>query len=766
MATSDVFRAFRERVDRYRLQEMIGEGGMGCVFMAADERLGRRVAIKVLSDDLATASRRLRFEREVSVTTRLTHPHIVPTFDFGEIDGSLYYVMPYVEGDTLAERLATEGSLPVDQVRRTATELASALDYAHEQGVVHRDVKPSNVLLSNGGAMLSDFGVARVIDGDNADLTEAGVAVGTVRYMSPEQIDGRSVPASDQYSLACLIYEMLAGEAPYEGEDSRSIMSQHQLAPIPSVREVRPEVGTPFDAALRRAMSKVPADRFHSMQSFAEALGETGARSGGQVLTRLSEEFTGELAVAVLPFEHGTEADEASLAAGMTDALSSALSRLRLLRVASRLSVEALLRQGQDPMTLGERLGVSLLLRGALRSMGGKIRIDVDFVQAADGYNLWSESIEGSADEIFGVQERMARRVVRQLRRRLSENVSSVYIQRGTDVVGAYHRYLRGRHAWSQRSEDGFREAIAHFEAALLQDPDYALAYSGLCDCHLAFSQFQILPGNLVLPQAERAGRRAIELAPDIADVAVSWAHVCELYRWNPAEAEHYYRRAIEINPTHANAHAWLADMLLLLDRSEEAFELSAKARSLEPFSTPILNQHATLLYRSRDFDAAEQCFRTVLADSPAFLMAHLFLGFTLCELDRAGEALQRAQTLALKAPDLPIVQLAIAYSAGRAGESAIASTALDRLDGLGRRVYVPASFQVIARGGIGDVEGALPWLERSFHERSLLMIIMDHEPYMDPLRSREAFLRTRERVGFFDPAARGTATSDTTEDV
>src|SRR6266699_3372916 len=355
--------------ERYAIDRELGRGGMATVYVAQDRRHGREVAVKVLRPDVAAAIGAERFLREITIAARLTHPNVLPLIDSGQAAGSLYYVMPYVRGESLRQRLAREGPLPLRDALRIAHELGAGLDYAHREGFIHRDVKPENVLLADGHAVIADFGIARAIcqscDGDN--VTEVGLTIGTPEYMSPEQaagdrdLDGRS----DVYSLACVIYETLAGEPPFGGASARAVMAKHLSEPPPPLRARRPDAPAAVEQALARALGKDPADRFASVAEFVAALEATHAADAAPTLVGKTR------SLAVLPFVNGSaDPENEYLCDGVTDELINALTKVEGLRIASRTSVFALKGKPQDIRAIGALLGVSAVLEGTVRKAG------------------------------------------------------------------------------------------------------------------------------------------------------------------------------------------------------------------------------------------------------------------------------------------------------------------------------------------------------------------------------------------------------------
>src|SRR2546422_1471250 len=399
--------------DRYTVDRVLGRGGMATVYVAEDLRHSRQVAIKVLRPDVAAAIGAERFLREITIAARLTHPHVLPLIDSGQAAGSLYYVMPYVRGETLRQRLVREQRLPLKDALGIARELGAGLDYAHREGFVHRDVKPENVLLADGHAVLADFGIARAIcQAGGEHVTEVGLAIGTPEYMSPEQaagdreLDGRC----DVYALACVIYEMLAGEPPFSGGSARAIVAKHLSEPPPPLRARRPDAPAAVEQALARALAKDPADRFASVAEFATALEESRPAAAPAIVGKTRS-------IAVLPFVNASaDPENEYLCDGVTDELINALTKVEGLRIASRTSVFALKGKPQDIRAIGALLGVSAVIAGTVRKSGDRLRITVQLAAADGGRTLWSERYDRRLDDVFAVHDEIARTIVSTLR--------------------------------------------------------------------------------------------------------------------------------------------------------------------------------------------------------------------------------------------------------------------------------------------------------------------------------------------------------------
>jgi serine/threonine-protein kinase len=397
--------------DRYVVRGELGRGGMATVYLADDLRHGRQVAVKILRPELGTILGPDRFTREIRIAAALNHPHILPLYDSGEAAGRLFYVMPYVRGGSLRQRLETDGRLPVPEAVEIVRQAAAALDHAHHHSLIHRDIKPENILLHEGEAMVTDFGIALAADAAPGDrLTNTGLLVGTPEYMSPEQAAGeRSLDArSDVYSLGCVLYELLAGAAPHSGPSPKSLIARRFTEPAPRVRRVRPEVATALDEAIARSLAPDPADRFPTAAAFADAL------AGRATPVRESRPPS----VAVLPFVNlSPDPENEFFADGITEDLIAQLSKIRSLRVISRGSVMRFKHREQSLREIGVALDVGTLIDGSVRRAGSRVRIVAQLLDADSDRHLWSETYDRELTDIFAIQSDVALRIAGRWRR-------------------------------------------------------------------------------------------------------------------------------------------------------------------------------------------------------------------------------------------------------------------------------------------------------------------------------------------------------------
>src|SRR5438034_2782706 len=455
---------------RYVIERELGSGGMATVYLAHDVKHHRRVAVKVLRPEVAAALGPDRFLREVEIAARLNHPHILALYDSGKANGFLFYVMPYVAGESLRHRLAREKQLPVEEALGITRDIASALGHAHAQNVIHRDVKPENILLYEGEAMVADFGIALAVSAAAGErLTEIGLAVGTPEYMSPEQALGeRELDArSDVYSLGCVLYELLAGEPPYTGRTAQAILAKRFADPVPTVRRLRSAIPTGVEQALMKALARAPAGRFASAGAFGDAL---GAAAAGRPRTP---------SVAVLPFlSLSADPENEYFADGVTEDVIAQLSKVGALQVISRTSVMPFKKREHGLREIAATLQVATLLEGSVRRAGDRVRIVAQLIDAETDQHLWAETYDRQLTDIFVIQSDVALRIAGALEAELTAD-ERTQIRRGpTTDLQAYQLYLKGRHCFFRFTQEGIRKGIEYFPQAIVKDPSYGLAHT------------------------------------------------------------------------------------------------------------------------------------------------------------------------------------------------------------------------------------------------------------------------------------------------
>ena len=745
------------RVGPYEVISLLGEGGMGQVYRGKDPRLGREIAIKVLARDSSQDSDAVaRLEREARAIAALSHPNIVAVHDVGRERGDFYVVTELLEGRTLRDQIKNE-PMTWRRAVEIGAEVAEGLAAAHAKSIVHRDLKPENVFITaDGRVKILDFGLAQtdplLSERDESQIptskwfqTHPGTVIGTLGYMSPEQLRGETVDASaDIFSLGCILFEMVTARRPFHRESGAATIAAILKDELPRdslTSSVPPE----FQRIIEGCVEKTPSMRFQSARDLAltlRAIGSSAAMEKVDLIRKITRRRTKSIdSIAVLPLANATNDPQAEyLTDGITEGIINRLSQLPKLKVMARSTVFRYRNRDADALAIGRELRVRAVLTGVVKQVGDRLQIAVELVDSTDGSQLWGETYTRALADLAKLPDEMSREIAEKLRVRLTGAEKKKLRRRSTENTEAYQLYLKGRYQWNKRTEDGIRRGIALFREAIESDPSFASAYAGLADCFITLTTNIPLPPHETMPKAKAAAMKAIEIDDNLADAWASLGAVRWWFEWDWEGSEAAYRRAIELNPNYALAHDGYAMFLSARGRFDEAIEQFTKASELDPLSLSIAVHSGWPYYFGRDYESAIRRYRKALDLDENFIPAHGWLGMALGQQQRYSEAID-AFHRALEVDRISILTAMLTHTHAIAGNRDEALSLLTQLEYERKNRYISPYDIAIAHAGLGDKASALSQLRAAVEDRSAWMVFLGVDPRLDGLREEPEFL-------------------------
>ena len=761
------------RLGPYEILAPLGAGGMGEVYRARDSRLGREVAVKILPPHLSADPQALaRFEREAGIVAALSHPNIVVLFDIGSDHGVSYAVTELLEGETLRSRLR-RGALPHQEAAEIGAAIAEGLAAVHSRGIVHRDLKPENIFLTSAGRIkILDFGLAQPPPVDPAGApdvtrTDPGVLMGTIGYMSPEQVQGRPLDsASDMFSLGCVLYEMLSGRrafaCPSPAETLAAILKEEppRLA----------QISAGFDNLIARCLAKRPHERLRAAGDLALALRDIASPRSSPVsakirLIRRAAVFLIVLlalaaylfffrsrpidSIAVLPFDNATtNPDTEYLSEGITESIIRNLSTVPRLRVVPRSTVFRYKGRNPDPQKAGQELNARAVLTGRVLERGGNLIVTAELVDVSASSQIWGEQYNRKLSDVLSLEEEISKEIAGKLRLRLSGNEQKHLTRRYTENTEAYQLYLKGRYHWNKRTPQGYSRATDYFQQAIDKDPAYALAYAGLADSYSLVAWYGLATPKESYGKARASAARALALDESLPEAHVAFATPKQFLEWDWAGAEKHFRRALDLNPGYAVGHQRYGNYLRIQRKLDQAVAEVRRSLELDPLNIAANVQLGLDLYLSRQYDQAIEQYHKTLELDANFAVGHLLLGMAYDQKAMYAPAIASLQKAVSLFEGEPIATAMLTRAYAASGAMASTRELLSELNRIRNHRYVSAYLFALIHVGLGEKEQAWQWLERAFEERSAwLADRVTVDPMLDPLRADPRFAALLRRM-------------------
>lgn len=732
---------------RYQIIEELGKGGMGRVYKALDKEVHEKVAIKLIKPEIAADKKTIdRFRNELKFSRKISHKNVCRMYDLNKEEDSYYITMEYVDGEDLKSMIRMMGQLTIKKAISIAEQMCAGLTEAHRLGVVHRDLKPQNVMIDKeGNTRIMDFGIARSIEAKG--ITDEGIIVGTPEYMAPEQVEGKGIDhRSDIYSIGIILYEMVTGKVPFEGHTPLSIAMKHMTEKPQEPREINDQIPADLSRVILKCVEKKKENRFMKVDEILLDLKNIGL---GKPAVEKAKEMAWKNSIAVLPFtDLSPKKDQEYFCDGLAEEIINALNKIKDLRVVARTSAFSFKGKELDIRKIGKQLNVDTILDGSVRKAGNRLRITAQLINIIGDFHLWSEKYDRDMEDIFAIQDDISQAIVSKLKIELIGDERALLTKRYTENLKAYHLYLKGRHFWNKRTKQSLKQSIGYFEQAIKIDPEYALAYTGLADAYNILGSYEMLPPLEAYPKAKEAAMRALEIDDTLAEAYTSLARVKNRFDWDWSGSEEYFKKAIELNSSYPMGHSWYSILLRSLGRFDEALTIINKALELDPLSLPINTTIGSIFYFAQKYDQAIiQCKKALELD-PNFTWAHAILASAYLQkflFEKAIAEFKKAVFLS-KASTWYVAELAHAYAV--TGDKNKALNSLDKLLEQSKREYVPVAEIAMIYTGLNNKEKAIEWLEKAFIERSDKLVNLNVEPRLGNLRSEPKFKALLKKMG------------------
>jgi serine/threonine protein kinase/tetratricopeptide (TPR) repeat protein len=771
---------------RYQVIEELGKGGMGKVYRVLDKKLKEEVALKLIKPEIASDKETIeRFGNELKLARRISHRNIGRMYELMEDEGTHFITMEYITGEDLKSFIRRARQLTVGTAVAIAKQVSEGLSEAHRLGVVHRDLKPSNIMIDKeGNARIMDFGIARSLKGKG--ITESGVIIGTPEYMSPEQVDGKEADErSDIYSLGSILYEMVTGRVPFEGDTPLAIAVKHKTETPRDPKLVNAQIPEDLSRVILRCLEKDKGKRYKNadelrldLEKIEKGLPTTASEMPKRkpltsreitVTFRLKKLFLpavviivlalaavllwqialkkgpappapAQQSVAVLPFiDLSPQKDHEWLSDGISEALINALSRLKDLRVPARSSSFFFREKKSDIQEIGRMLKVENVLEGSVQVAGDMLRITAELISVKDGYQLWSDKFDRRLEDVFAIQDEIAREIIKALKVRLLGEEEVQLGKKYTENMEAYNFYLQGRYFWNKRTEEDVKKSVDYFKKAIERDPEFALAYAGLADCYIIYGSWAWLSPNESFPESKKAATKALEIDPLLAEAHNALAFDIFAYDWDCKDAEKGFKRALELNPNYAVGRQFYSEYLGAMGRFDEALTEIRRAQELDPLSLMISAVAGKIYFFAGKYDQAVEQLQKTLETDPDFRPAHVYLGDLYL---RTGEYIKALSELKI-VDDRPRIGIAYAMM----DKTADAYQVLKELVEQSQHKYISKISLAAIYFALKENDQGERWLEKAYEERDYTLSQIKVSTQFDSVRSTPRFVALLKKM-------------------